>query len=552
MDSVQLAVCTIEKANNIINRLLEQEKLSEIGMIVIDEVHLIGDQSRGYITELLLTKVLYWCKKFQHKIQIVTMSATLPNDDLLQKWLDAEYYTTDYRPIELTEMIKIDNTLYDREMNPLRVTDNRWKDFFTNDIDQVCELAMETLMENCQLVIFCPTKDWCEQLCTNLARGIHNILKLKGDVMENIIDKARLKILLGQMKNLPFGVDQVLQKSLAYGCAYHHAGITTDERDFVEMGFKDGTLRVLVATTTLSSGVNLPARRVIIRTPMFGGKVMSNLAYRQMIGRAGRKGKDVLGESILVCSKETCTSGKSLLNLPLQHLSSALDSDNYAHFKRALLEVVASGTASTMHDIESFINSTLFCQQHGITFNFSQDECEESVKVLPKTPQNAKNEATQKPKYPIKAAMDFLLEFEFIRRHQESETDEIQFVPTRLGLACLSSSISPKEGFMLFSELQKARQVSLNIFEHSEFTFQLHMEQNFVLESELHAIYLVTPSSVANQLQIDWLHFAEMHDALSEKMKRVASLVGVSEKYLIKGITGKLPNDWSSQQIHKR
>jgi hypothetical protein len=72
------------------------------------------------------------------------------------------------------------------------------------------------------------------------------------------------------------------------------------------------------------------------------------------------------------------------------------------------------------------------------------------------------------------------------------------------------------------------------------------------LESELHAIYLVTPSSVANQLQIDWFHFADIHDKLSDKMKRVATLVGVSEKYLIKGITGKLPADWNSQQIHKR
>lgn len=72
---------------------------------------------------------------------------------------------------------------------------------------------------------------------------------------------------------------------------FHHAGLTFDERDIIESAFGNGSLRVIVATSTLSSGVNLPARRVIIRSPLFAGKPMSALTYRQMIGRAGRMGK---------------------------------------------------------------------------------------------------------------------------------------------------------------------------------------------------------------------------------------------------------------------
>ena len=74
------------------------------------------------------------------------------------------------------------------------------------------------------------------------------------------------------------------------------AGLAFDERDILEGAFRQNFLRVLVATSTLSSGVNLPARRVIVRTPMFYGKVIDTLVYKQMVGRAGRKGVDTHGE----------------------------------------------------------------------------------------------------------------------------------------------------------------------------------------------------------------------------------------------------------------
>lgn len=130
--------------------------------------------------------------------------------------------------------------------------------------------------------------------------------------------------------------------------------------------------------------------------------------------------------------------------------------------------------------------------------------------------------------------MRFLERYEFIRLQLDEETDEMKFLSTRLGYACLASSMPPSDGFFLFSELQKAR-------------------QNFVLETELHAVYLVTPFSVCYQLQeLDWLFYLDMWEKLSTSMQRVGELVGVKESFLVKAMRGTTGLDNRTLQIHKR
>jgi DNA polymerase theta len=76
--------------------------------------------------------------------------------------------------------------------------------------------------------------------------------------------------------------------------------------------------------SVIVSGVNLPARRVIIRTPMFYGKLLDALVYKQMSGRAGRKGVDSQGESIIICKKNEKQKGRSLLEDDLKPVESCL------------------------------------------------------------------------------------------------------------------------------------------------------------------------------------------------------------------------------------
>ena len=76
--------------------------------------------------------------------------------------------------------------------------------------------------------------------------------------------------MIEQSRRCPAGLNHTMAKVVKVGVAFDHAIVTTDERDIVEAGFKSGVDRVLVAISTLSSGVNLPARRprVILRCPL--------------------------------------------------------------------------------------------------------------------------------------------------------------------------------------------------------------------------------------------------------------------------------------------
>lgn len=330
-DTVDVAVCTIEKANSIVNKLLEQKQINSIGCIVVDEVHMISEPGRGYILELLLSKILYVNRKIHCNIQIITMSATLPNLELLTNWLQAEFYHTDFRPVNLLEMIKVNDKIFNNKMELLRTVSVAAYAQFGKDTDDVAQLCVETILEGGSVIVFCPTNVWCESLAEHLARFIHKVGKSKtvmGTTLQQQIKFQLIDETKALLKNCPTGMDAMLELTLSYGVSFHHSNLTTDEREIVENAFKVGAVRIIVSTSTLSSGVNLPARRVIIRSPKFNGKMLDPLTYKQMIGRAGRTGKDTVGESILICDSTSRRTGEDLFVAKLKPLASCLGMDN--------------------------------------------------------------------------------------------------------------------------------------------------------------------------------------------------------------------------------
>ncbi|KAJ8316877.1 hypothetical protein KUTeg_004781 [Tegillarca granosa] len=123
-----------------------------------------------------------------------------------------------------------------------------------------------------------------------------------------------------QVKNLE------LKDLLPYGFAIHHAGMTKVDRTLVEDLFDDRHIQVLVSTSTLAWGVNLPAHTVIIKgtqiyNPEKGRWVeLSALDVMQMLGRAGRPQYDTKGEGIMITNHSELQYYLSLMNqqLPIE------------------------------------------------------------------------------------------------------------------------------------------------------------------------------------------------------------------------------------------
>ena len=223
--STGIIVATIENANSLINRLLESSvKLSdEFSCVVVDELHMLGDGDRGYLLELLLNKFLYQealglreslndnaspaypsfssikgCTEagtlemsnlsfsFLHqtasvqpnrKVQLVGMSATLPNLETIAHWLSAACYQTTFRPVPLYEYIKCENELLclDSKTQELCIARKLPPPSYQGDDEHITELVKEVSDAGHSCLVFCATKKSCEVEATRLARQLGNV-----------------------------------------------------------------------------------------------------------------------------------------------------------------------------------------------------------------------------------------------------------------------------------------------------------------------------------------------------------------------------------------
>ena len=485
-----IAVCTIEKANALVNSAIEEGKIDQLSILVLDELHMLDDEGRGYIMELMATKLL--C--VQQGIQIVGMSATLSNPKLLADWLQAKFYVSKYRPIPIEEHLVYDNAIYPtanakeffRTASQLSgrspesstqkpvvacatITKSTHQDLENPMFNAVVALAVETAAAGYGALVFCGSRLGAERM----AALISDAMPLDCDGA-GAMDKR--EDIIASLRALPNGYEPVFNKTVQAGVGFHHAGLTVEERELIAEAYDKGIIKIMVATCSLAAGINLPARRVILHGARMGRDLVGPAMLRQMRGRAGRKGKDEVGETFLCCVKPDLEAVAELLEAEMPPVTSCLTPEKRG-IKRAILEVIATRLANSRASLEEYVHSSLLWQ--------TQDHA--SVLAM------------------LDAALEVLLMTRLIQ-----QTFANSYEPTQVGSAIVASALSPEDGIFVHSEMQRAL-------------------ASFVMESEMHCLYLFTPiPSPSQPIEIQWPTFRDHIESLSEPDLRAFTLIGVS------------------------
>jgi len=291
LESYDVVVATSEKADSLLRH--RSRWLADLKVIVADEVHLINDTGRGPTLEVILTRF----KQLNPDAQLICLSATIGNSAEIAGWLDARLITSDFRPVSLKEgVLQGSEVTYDdlgiQEIKPR--TGNTL-------MDGVLDGILDSYDGGGQVLVFVNTRRSAESSSVEMGKV------LSGHLADT--DLLTLRDVVNSLGGSDARVVGKLKKAVAGGAAFHHAGLSNEHRKVIENAFKERRIKALFATPTLAAGINLPARRVIVRdwtrfeawNPRAPIPV---LEIKQMFGRAGRPRYDKEGESFILARSE--------------------------------------------------------------------------------------------------------------------------------------------------------------------------------------------------------------------------------------------------------
>ena len=229
------------------------------------------------------------------------------------------------------------------------------------DEEGVAVLVLEAFPTH-SVLVFCDSKKRCE----NVAGLLMNVIQLDNGTVERVkeVKQKERSDLLANISALASGfICPVLQRTIPFGIAYHHSGLTTDERNLIEEGFLEGCLGVLACTSTLAAGVNLPVRRVILRSPFVGKNLLTHGQYKQMVGRAGRAGLDSFGESFLMLKENVQSIAQEVVAATVEPCISALHNDEGKGLPNLILNCLHLGLVTTPGQVNQLLSLSLLAAQ---------------------------------------------------------------------------------------------------------------------------------------------------------------------------------------------
>ena len=470
--------------------------------------------SRGAIYEMVLSKIKY-CSKMIHSnstsetqnitkncIQIVATTATLQNKNEIAKFLNADSYERDFRPVELKEYVKVEKAIYEidrKNMNKIDTDqdsflkydrqielDNYTAEMRKDDPDGLIKLVKEVIPDQ-SCLIFCSTKKNCENVAQLLSKYLI-------DEFKNHKREAKLKLFQELKEENGNNVCPILRQSIQCGIAYHHSGLTGEERQLIEQAYREGVLCIITCTSTLAAGVNLPAKRVIIRSPYVAQAFISTNAYKQMIGRAGRAGLiDSTGESILLYQNKDKNNVLSLLTEPMKRCESSFECDDKKAIRLLVLSLIGLNMAHYGSQILLFFKETLFYLQNKEKMKEKKDD-DQNVIISSDTIKDTKELFVPDEFFLISNALAYLFKEELITikngeipENLDSDSSSLkkfyysQFEITKLGMASIKGNINLDYVHKLYDDLKLGL-------------------KSIVLSNCLHLLYLCTPYDLVNSL----------------------------------------------------
>ena len=322
----QIVVMTTEVLRNMI--YANSDSLIELGFVVMDEVHYLADRFRGAVWEEVILHL-------PKDVKLVSLSATVSNAEEFGAWLeevrgDTEIVVSEHRPVPLDQHVlfgdelmelfapgsknqRVNAELVQKHSSKLRIPLGKYTkgkkpkgelDRRFSRIPKVSKPEVVEILEDNDLlpaIFFIFSRVGCDAAVRACHQyGVRLTTREEQAEIRYLVEEKTASIADEDLATL--GYFEWLS-GLERGVAAHHAGMLPAFKEVVEELFLRKLVRVVFATETLALGINMPARTVVLeRLDKFNGESRVQITpgeYTQLTGRAGRRGIDTLGHSVI-------------------------------------------------------------------------------------------------------------------------------------------------------------------------------------------------------------------------------------------------------------
>jgi antiviral helicase SLH1 len=337
-----IIITTPEKWDGISRSWQTRGYVRQVSLVIIDEIHLLAGD-RGPILEIIVSRMNYIGASTKNNIRLLGMSTACANASDLGNWLGVKQglfnFKHSVRPVPLE--LYIDGFPEVRGFCPLMQSMNR-PTFLaiknhspSKPVIVFVASRRQTRLTAKDLINFCGMED-------NPRRFLH-------------MDEDDLQLNLARVK------DDALKEALNFGIGLHHAGLVESDRQLAEELFLNNKIQILVATSTLAWGVNLPAHLVVVKGTQFydakveGYRDMDLTDVLQMLGRAGRPQFDTSGVARIFTQDAKKDFYKHFL-----HTGFPVESSLHSVLDNHLCAEISAETVVTKQDALDYLTWTFF------------------------------------------------------------------------------------------------------------------------------------------------------------------------------------------------